>query len=237
MQQAWAQQANESYLGGRHIKHDPLGHHTAQGPPATFPTWARILVSVSLVCFGIANVGMNIGILSQISTINSVETTIAEDLLGHLPHKSLTIPPGATTTINYVPGTSKTTCMLAFLPTTATIVEFDKTTWLNNLKLKKPSKSHVEVAREYKHRAATTSSVAAMLVATNGDEIYAKHMLLDGRSSATPITAASVITADSKIQITYTVSGGTECIGTAAVSAATITPKPTNIPISFVQAN
>lgn len=235
MQQAWAQQAHESYLGGRHIKHDPLGHHTAQGPPATFPTWARILVSVSLVCFGIANVGMNIGILSQISTINSVETAIAEDLLGHLPHKILTLPP-TTTEVKYQAQGVTTMCVLTFVTDTATIVEFDKTTWLNNLKLKKPSKSHAEVAREYNNIAASTSSVAAMLVAANGDEIYAKHMLLDGRSSATPITVVSVKKPASKIQITYTVSGGTECIGTAAVSAATTAPTPTNIPISLVQA-
>ena len=231
--QAWPGQ-HEGFRGGPHLNHDHLGHNAA---PATFPTWARILVSISLVCFGIANVGMNIGILSQVGSINRVEQAVASNVLGHLPHQILSIPNTGGTVVASTSQTSKSTCYLKFPTNLATFLEYDQDTFVKNIAAKTPSVTAQAVAREYKQSTPTAAMVKDMLLHSSTDSGPITRILVDGRSSATPISVTAVAAASgNEIEITYTVTGTHLCISALAAPSLNTIPTGTSLPITFIKA-
>jgi hypothetical protein len=215
------------------MKHDPQSHN---GQPAQFPTWARILVSISLVCFGIANVGMNIGILSQVGSINRVEQAVAANVLGHLPHQILTIPNSGGAVVASTSGTSTSTCYLKFPTNVASLLTYDQDTFVKNIAAKTPSVTPQAVAREYKQSAPTVALVHEMLHASSTNTDPVTRILVDGRASGTPISVTSVMPSGVDIEITYTVTGTHRCMSNSASPALTQIPTATQLPITFIKA-
>jgi hypothetical protein len=195
-------------------------------------------VSISLVCFGIANVGMNIGILSQVGSINRVEQSIATAVLGHLPHEILTVP-NSGAEVKTTTSTGTTQCTFRFPLSTASIVSFDGEAYTKNVKTNTPSTSGSTVAREYSIKTPTVPLVKAMLVPGGVEHNSGIRLLVDHRASATPIAVTSVtsatVAAGAHMEITYTVTGGaTLCMSHAAASSLNSVYTNPSVPISFI---